>query len=233
VIIAIHQPNLFPWLGYFSKMVAADRFVLLDDAQFPKSGGGWSNRVKIQAGGQATWLTIPVRRPSGVQTIRNVEIQDASRWSTKTARTLQQNYGKHPFFGEVFPLVKDGLNDPSPFLAERNCTWIRAIAQRLDIDTSRLVLESSLPSSGLLGTERLVRLTKELNGTTYLSGDGSDGYLEEDLFQSEDIGLRYMDYKCTPYDQKGADEFIPGLSVIDALFNLGIDGTSQLIWGRQ
>jgi hypothetical protein len=30
-IIAIHQPNFFPWLGYFSKIKQADAFVFLDN----------------------------------------------------------------------------------------------------------------------------------------------------------------------------------------------------------
>ena len=41
-ICAIHQPNFFPWLGYFDKTVRADIFVLLDDVQYQKTGGNWT-----------------------------------------------------------------------------------------------------------------------------------------------------------------------------------------------
>ncbi len=47
MICAIHQPNFFPWLGYFDKIKRCDKFVVLDDVQFPKTGGGWSNRVAV------------------------------------------------------------------------------------------------------------------------------------------------------------------------------------------
>ena len=43
--IAIHQPEHFPYLGFFQKMKYVDVFVILDDAQFSK--GNWHNRNKF------------------------------------------------------------------------------------------------------------------------------------------------------------------------------------------
>ena len=229
MIVSIHQPNFLPWLGFFAKLEAADQFVLLDNAQFQKTGGGWVNRVQIQVGGRASWLTVPIKRPPGVQLIREIEIQDAPRWSKKALRTLEQSYGRHPFFEQVFPLVESTLEHPSSDLAERNCHFILALAQKLEIDTSRLVLESNMPSSDLVATQRLVHMTRSLQGTMYLSGDGSAGYLDESLFHSGGIELAYMQFECVPYPQIGATGFLPGLSVLDPLFNLGFEGTTRLI----
>ena len=36
-LCAIHEPNFFPWLGYFEKMSRSDVFVFLDDAQLQKT----------------------------------------------------------------------------------------------------------------------------------------------------------------------------------------------------
>src|SRR6185437_12701710 len=53
----------FPWLGYFSKMLQADVFIFLDDAQYTKNS--YINRVQVLCNGLAKWLTIPVRVPLG------------------------------------------------------------------------------------------------------------------------------------------------------------------------
>src|ERR1700730_2689424 len=55
-VVAIHQPNFLPWLGYFDKLARCDMFVLLDSVQFPKRNGTWMNRVKVLVGGEAAWV---------------------------------------------------------------------------------------------------------------------------------------------------------------------------------
>ena len=55
--VGIHQPNFFPWLGYFNKLAHADEFVFLDSVQFSKAAGTWSNRVRLQIHGEPRWVT--------------------------------------------------------------------------------------------------------------------------------------------------------------------------------
>ena len=38
MICAIHQPNFFPWLGYFEKIWRADVFIFLNQVDYEKSG---------------------------------------------------------------------------------------------------------------------------------------------------------------------------------------------------
>src|ERR1041385_6733376 len=61
-LVAIHQPNFFPWLGYFNKIARADIFIVLDNVQFSKTGGTWSNRVRLLLEGWPMWATLPVER---------------------------------------------------------------------------------------------------------------------------------------------------------------------------
>ena len=35
--VAIHQPEHFPYMGFFEKMSVADVFVILDDVQYKKN----------------------------------------------------------------------------------------------------------------------------------------------------------------------------------------------------
>src|SRR4051794_9997556 len=84
VVVGLHQPNFFPWLGYFDKLVRADVFVLLDNVQFSKTGGTWSNRVRLLAGDAPTWITLPVVRAySGVRLVREMQIDNRQPWRRK------------------------------------------------------------------------------------------------------------------------------------------------------
>lgn len=96
--VAIHQPNFFPWLGYFDKIARADIFLFLDDVQFPKTGGVWSNRVKLLIGGEARWVTAAVARNfNGTRTIREMKFLADNLWRDKVLKGLVTNYRRHPF----------------------------------------------------------------------------------------------------------------------------------------
>src|SRR4051812_7957475 len=107
MIVAIHQPNFFPWLGFFDKIARADVFVLLDDVQFPKKGGTWINRVQLVNNGHVLWATAPVRRDySGVLNINAIKINDDEPWRDKLLRTLQTVYARAPHFRDGFAFVE-------------------------------------------------------------------------------------------------------------------------------
>lgn len=226
-LIGIHQPNCWPWAGYFDKIARSDIFVLLDNTQLIKTGGSWVNRVRLIISGQATWMTVPVIRPHGVQLIKDVMINESTPWRDKLLKTIQMNYTRAPFFKQVFPLVEELISNPTDKLAEHNETSIRAITNALGLDTSKLVLGSSLDVTGT-GTNLLVSMTLAVNGTSYLCGGGAT-YQEDDKFAQAGIELIYQQFKHPVYPQVNTKEFIPGLSIIDALMNCGIEGTRKLL----
>jgi hypothetical protein len=80
IIVAIHQPQYLPWLGYFDKIDKADKFVFLDTVQFKKNE--WQNRNKIRTVHGCQWLTVPTlyRFP---ERICEVKINNSVRWQHK------------------------------------------------------------------------------------------------------------------------------------------------------
>jgi hypothetical protein len=229
VIVSAHQPNFFPWLGFFDKLARADVLVLLDDVQFPRSGAGvWTNRVGILVGGERRWLTVPVERAGrGYQQINEVRIDDAQPWRRKLLRTLEQNYAKAPAFDEAFTFVRSLFETEAQLLAKFNELALRAIARKLGLDEGRIRLSSEVGADGQ-GTDLLIALTRALGGSTYLSGDGAGGYQEDDRFRAAGVELRFQKFQQSVYPQRST-EFVGGLSVLDALLHCGFEGTQALL----
>lgn len=228
-IVAIHQPNFFPWLGYFDKIVRSDAFIALDNVQFPKTGGTWTNRVKLLIGNQAAWCTVPiVRSYHGVQTIKDMRINNTVPWREKILKTLQASYGRAPFFGEVFPLLQDLINNPTERLAEYNFAAIQYLLTALNLEPGKLALGSNLVVEGQ-ATELLIRITSLVGGTGYLCGGGASSYQEDHMFGDAGITLIYQNFQHPTYQQFNMREFVPGLSIIDVLMNCGLEHTRSLL----
>lgn len=208
VWVACHQPNFLPWLGFFDKLAQADRFVLLDDVQFPRtSRGTYTNRVQLLVGGQPAWLTVPVVR-EGVQRIRDVRVDDRQPWRRKALKTIEQSYAKAPRFGELMPLVRELLELDTDRIAELNEHAIRRLAPQ---DAHKLVRQSQLGDVPGAATELLISCVKAAGGDAYLSGDGADGYQEEPRYAAAGLGFRLQGFV---HPDTGGP---PGLSIVDAL----------------
>lgn len=221
-VVAIHQPNFLPWLGYFDKLARADVFVLLDSVQFPRSGHGeWMNRVRMLVHGEPRWATVPIRR-RGVQLIREVEIDDSQSWRRKVLRTLEANYARAPHFREVFPLVDQIVEHADDRLADFNEHGVRTLAELLGFKRAEIIRSSTLDVEGT-GSDLLAEITRAVGGTTYLSGGGAAAYQREESYRQRGVELGFQNFEHPRYPQ-GRDEFVPGLSVVDALMHCGAEG---------
>lgn len=230
VLVAIHQPTFFPWLGYFNKLKRADIFISLDNVQFPKSGAGtWMNRVQLVVGGQAAWVTVPVVRSyHGTRLIKEMQINNSTNWREKLLRTVQMNYAHSPFFKSIFPFFSELVNNPTDSLADYNEAAIRAIAGAIGLNTSRFVNGSALNSTGT-ATDLLISMVHATGGTAYLCGGGAGGYQEDDKFTAAGIELIYQNFVHPVYVQCNTAAFVPGLSIIDVLMNLGFKGAKSML----
>ncbi|WP_133129602.1 WbqC family protein [Legionella yabuuchiae] len=193
-ICAIHQPNFFPWCGYFDKIKRADVFIFLDEVAYPKSGSGagsWCNRVKLLNSGKPTWYGLPIQRESGVQLINTITFTNKEYHLKKIVKTLEHNYKKAKYYQETYPLIESLLHYPAANLAEYNIHAITQLASFLGLKT-QFVRQSELSHSNC-STELLIELVKQVKADTYLSGNGSMGYLQEALLGQAGIKLIYQD----------------------------------------
>jgi hypothetical protein len=230
MIVAIHQPNFLPWLGYFYKIAKCDVFVLLDNVQYVKNS--FINRNKIKTPQGAQWLTVPVKIKGRFgQLIKDVEINNTMDWRKKHLRTLEMNYKRAKYFEPVFRGVeaiyfaRDWQN-----LCELNIEILKWVVSLLGIE-KRLMRASELNVKGE-GTQLLINIVKEVGGNTYLSGFGGAKYQEEELFKEVGIKLQYYDFTHPVYPQLWSG-FVPNLSIIDLLFNCGPESLSIILYGKE
>jgi hypothetical protein len=220
-LVAIHQPNFFPWLGYFDKIRRADYFIFLDAVDYPRAGSGgmgsWVNRVRLDIQGAPRWVGAPLKRlPLGAP-INEAIIDDSQPWRFKLIKTLTTSYGRAANYRRAMPLIERLVFSPETNLAAFNMAAIQTVAAYLGLG-SRFVTQSELSYAGK-GTELLVALVKAVGCDGYLAGGGAGGYQHDELFGVHSIRLVYQGFVPNPY--RPPDKFIPGLSVVDYLMHDG------------
>lgn len=223
-IVVAHQPNFLPWLGYFYKMVYSDIFILLDKVQYTK--GGYTNRVSINAHGQAMWLTVPVSLPQSKSPIDTVKINQR-QFARKHLATLRQYYGKCRHFDDIYALLETHYAYEGDSLAEFNIGLLKAIAEYLSLPC-RFVLQSDLGIEGVKN-ELLAELTAVAGGTIYVAGGGAQTYSEgeTDTYTQRHVQLAYQTFSQPKYPTDHA-EYVAGCSIVDVLFEHGPDAKRYL-----
>lgn len=225
--ISIHQPNYFPWLGYFLKIYTSDIFVFHDDVPFSKQSFTKRYQIRKELNQiDKQWLGIPVKSKEG-QLISDIEIDHSSLKINKQILKLEYLYKKAPFFESYFPQVSNLLSSIESFtsLSKFNISTIKSICSLLEIETT--FYQSSKLDFSANKHDYNIKIIKHFNANIYFSGMGATEYQKEKDFLEQNITLKYLNpieyLKNNPYPQYQG-EFIPGLSIIDTLFNIGKDG---------
>jgi WbqC-like protein family len=218
--VVIAQPTYLPWLGYFELMRQADVFIFLDSVQFERCSWQCRNRIK-GANDEPFWLTVPTTRHPLKTAIRDVQIApDRASWAETHLKSITAQFGRAPFFKEVWQTIEPILSAPPTHLAELNIALIRAFAAGLGL-APQFLRSSELPVTGRQA-ELVINLLKHVGATDYYSAAGSAIYLDEarDLFVQAGISYTYQTWEHPRYSQ-GGGAFVSHLAVVDALSWLG------------
>lgn len=229
IIAAIHQPNFFPWLGFFDKIVRSDIFVILDHVTNRPNDAIWTKRVQIICNQNPYWLTIPLKKSKESEfiPINQMQINSEEKFYQKHLRTIQQNYGKSPHFEEVIYLLNFFYNHDSDFIADRNIAFITKVCEVLEI--KRTFVKSSDLDCQQASTELLAEICRKVRATSYLYGKGASNYQNNEILERKGIKPVAQNFIHPVYHQFNSSTVVPGVSIIDALMNCGIEGTKNLI----
>ena len=176
--IAIHQPEHFPYMGFFQKMEAADMFVILDDVQFTKGNFQHRNRL-LNNMGKEEWFTIPLEKKPHHKKIKDIKTNDTTEWRDKIVKQFLRNHTLISNLRYEILNLRDIYSSSN--LIDINLASIDLCRKKLNIDTP-LLLSSEL-NIKTKGSQKLSDICNELNATEYISGQGAKSYLDESIFK--------------------------------------------------
>ena len=219
MIVTIHQPEHLVWLGLMNKISKSDVFVIFDDTQFKKNY--FENRNKIKTKDGWMWLTVPVKEHSLSTEIKDIEISYNTNWQKKYLNTLKTNYSRSPFFNIYFDRIESIISKKYKLLIDLNLDLLLLFLESFGIN--KKIIKSSelhIPQDIKNGSDICLEICKSLKADTYLSGVSGKDYLKLNDFEKVGIKVIFHDFNHPVYKQMWGD-FIPGVSSLDALFNLG------------
>lgn len=212
--VAIMQPYLFPYIGYFQLIAAADTFVVYDDVAFIMRG--WINRNRILLNGTDHLFTIPLQGASQNKLIREIALCDTPPWREKFLATLQMAYHAAPEFARCYPLIESIVRAAEHDLSAYITHSLTAIAGHLGIGT-RIVPSSAVYGAGeFKGQERILAICAAEKADRYVNPIGGTALYDPAAFAARGIELRFLRTREIVYRQF-TEPFVPSLSIIDVL----------------
>jgi WbqC-like protein family len=212
--LAIMQPYVFPYIGYFQLINAVDLFVFYNDVNFSKKG--WINRNKILLNGKEFLFTIPCTDASQNKLICDTKIGFEIKERNKLLATIQQAYRKAPFFKEVYDIVENVFSADYEFIDEMAIVSVKETGKYLNVGTQFAESNNRYNNSGLMQADRLIDICLQEKATFYINAQGGTDLYDRKYFLSHTINLQFIKPGTIVYKQFD-DEFVPSLSIIDVL----------------
>lgn len=211
--LAIMQPYLFPYIGYYQLVDSVDRFVFLDDVNFIKRG--YINRNSIaNASGQKTRFTVPLSKASQNKLICDTYLHSSyGDWCKQFEKQLQHCYSKAPYYERTHELLMDIVEsfDECSSIADLCRASVTKVSEALGIQTE-FVITSSDVSKETSGSDRIIEICKHHKADTYHNAIGGKSLYSADDFKQHGIDLKFVSMDLSPSDRNY-------LSIIDFLMN--------------
>jgi hypothetical protein len=232
-VCAIMQPTYLPWLGYFDLIANSKDFIFLDDVKFNKSSYHHNNKILGTNG--VISLSVPTFANNGrMETMINeVKVDDTKKWRKNHLSSIKQSYSKKGYFDEIYPYIENIINSNITNLSTLNIELIKFFTSILEFDTNfHIASRMGSSKNDIDKVLRLINFCMKQNCNSYYSPLGSLDYLDtlenKKLFQSAGITIYFQNFRVSSYPQKNQD-FVPYMSILDALMNCGPKNTRGII----
>jgi hypothetical protein len=217
--VAVMQPYIFPYLGYFQLLGAVDTFVVYDNIQYTKKG--WINRNRVLENGQAALFTLPLASGSDYLDIRERHLASDFAPEKLLAR-FTGAYRRARYFPQTLPLLEEVLRYPDRNLFGYLLYALNRTAGHLGLGTEVRVCSTVPIDHSLKAQDRVLALCEDLGATTYINPIGGvDLYSRRD-FADRGVELRFLRMLPLEYPQN-SPTFVPSLSIVDVLMHNSLD----------
>ncbi|MEX9690608.1 WbqC family protein [Providencia sp. PROV254] len=224
MILAVMQPYLFPYLGYYQLAYHSDMFIFYDDVNYIK--GGYINRNNILTKNGKQLFTIPINHASSFKKINELEFSNNIK---KVLMTIQQAYSKAPNFNVIYSMVERVLASNNRNVAKIASSSIIEVFDYLNLSfeyefSSKIDYDRELDAKN-----KLYSFCKLYNAQIYTNTPGGKSLYNKDEFKAKNIELNFIEMNDISYTQFNNDNFEKNLSIIDLLMNLSKSEVSMLL----
>ncbi|MCT7584001.1 WbqC family protein [Aliarcobacter butzleri] len=209
--LAIMQPYLFPYIGYWQLINAVDTFVIYDDVNFIKQG--YINRNSILSNGKSQQFTLELIGASSNKLIKEIEIGNNVN---KILKTIKQSYIKAPPFENVIILLEEILTNKEKNLAKFIGYSLERICEYLEVDTKFVYSSNIKKDNTLKAQDKILEMCNILKADKYINAIGGQELYNKEIFKENGIELNFLKTELVEYKQFKND-FVPYLSIIDIL----------------
>jgi hypothetical protein len=212
--LAIKQPYLFPYIGYFQVINLVDKYIIFDDVNYINKG--WINRNRILVNNSDHLFTIPLSDSSQNKFIKDSYLVSEHKWKLKFLKTIETSYRQAPQFEVAYTLIEGIIKNNETNLSSFIFYSIKQICDYLGILTT--IIPSSVPYNTLIfkNQDKILEICRQEKADEYLDSIGATELYKQDAFRKQGIRLEFLKVKPIEYVQFGKG-FIPNLSIIDVI----------------
>ena len=216
--IAIMQPYLFPYLGYFSLIKNTDHFVFFDTPQYIRKG--WINRNRIlSAKGDDIYFSVPVKKCVRETPIKDVQISYDEKWIDKWKGQMTSYKKRAPYYNDVMDLLNDVLNADDGLISHLAICSVVKTCEYIQIPLEyEIYSQISEPNEVVFAPDEwALNISQRLGYSTYINPPGGKSFFDKKKYDDQGIELQFLTQNLPEYGQRTKKGFVPGLSILDVM----------------
>lgn len=211
------QPYFLPYVGYFNLISAVDHFVVYDEIKYTKKG--WINRNRIQdSSSEIRVISLPLKSDSDFLPISK-RFLSSDFDKEKLLRQISSAYRHASCYEYGMKIVETLFSSEDTNLFRFLYSSLNLIINELEIETQLHISSQIETSTDLFGEERVIGICKDIGATTYINPPGGVDLYSDANFQQNQLELLFVSPHLSEYSS--VTQFVPGLSIIDLLMNVG------------